>query len=449
MHVAARSYLATGVALVGAGAIAVSPVAPPMPDLPDVRVPGISSAAVGLSALANPITVWADVVAAAVENSTSLGGALLDNPAPILRQIVSNQLGYADTLVGAGRDVIDAVVSYYTPGNPAGLSGELERAFEQLEAGDIATAFATLAEALVLAPILGAGIPLLLSGVLDIPSGIAQNFADAVAALTNPGNALGLITGAVGPIMGAINAFGGTAQEVAVAFGDGELIDAATALVNLPAVLTGAVLNGYENEAGTFFPGLLSYDSSPFAINGGILQAVFITIPRAIAAALGATTATAKVATDEVSSTSTDADAASFVTVDITEAPAKSAAPADDTTGADGGVEPSGGAPADPAPASGDATDDKEPAGEESAEELAEEPAEEPAEAPEEPAEEDSLESEEGEDGTDEDETAEEQTEEAAEEQTDERAVDNAEPGDDNADKGDADDNGAGEGAEA
>jgi hypothetical protein len=399
--------MASGVAVAGAAAIALSPVAPPMPDLPDIKVPAISSAAVGLSALGNPITVWADVIAAAVENSASLGGAILDDPAPILRQIFANQLGYAETLVGAGRDVIDAVVSYYTPGNPIGLSGELEKAFDQLEAGDIATAFATLAEALVLAPILNAGIPLLFSGALDIPSTIAQNFADAVAALTNPMNALGLITGAVGPIMGAINAFGGTAEEVAIAVGEGELIDAATALINLPAVLTGAVFNGYENGAGTFFPGLLSYDPTQFAINGGLLQAVLVTIPRAIAAALGATqaTATAKVATDEVSSTSTDA--ASLVTVDITEASAKTATPADEAAGADEGTEPGGGASTDPAPVSDDATAGEEPA--EPADDATEEETpleDEPAE--EAPADEDSLDGDEGEDGAD-DETAGEQ----------------------------------------
>ncbi|TFV55511.1 hypothetical protein E4P42_22570 [Mycobacterium sp. PS03-16] len=410
MQVAARSYLATGVALVGAGAIAVSPVAPPVPDLPDITVPAISSAAVDLSALGNPITVWADVIAAAIENSASLGGAILDDPAPILRQIFANQLGYAETLVGAGRDVIEAVVSYYTPGNPTGLSGELERVFDQLEAGDIATAFATLAEALVLAPILGAGIPLLLSGALDIPKAIAQNFADAVAALTNPANALGLITGGVGPIMGAINAFGGTAQEVADAVGEGELVAAATALINLPAVLTGAVLNGYENEAGTFFPGLLSFDPSQFSLNGGILQAVLVNIPRAIAAALGATTATAtaKVATDEVSSTSTEP--ASIVTMDITDAAAKTTAPAGEGAGTDSG----GGAPTDPAPVSDGAADeqpaeepaDEAPTGDETpAEDPADEaPAEDAAEdtAEEAPAEEDSTEGDEGEESGDE-----------------------------------------------
>lgn len=395
MHVAARSYLATGVALVGAGAIAVSPVAPPMPDLPDVKGPAISQVAVELSALGNPITVWADVIAAAVENSASLGGALLDDPAPILRQIFTNQLGYAETLVGAGRDVVDALVAYYTPGNPSGFSGELGRAVDQLRAGDIATAFATLAETLVLAPILNAGIPLLLSGALDIPAAIAQNFADVVATVTNPANALGLITGLVGPVMGAINAFGGTAQEVAGAVGDGELIAAATALMNLPAVLTGAVLNGYENGTGTFFPGLLSFDSSAFSLNGGILQAVLVNIPRAVAAALGATTvkATAKVATDEVSSTSIDG--ASTVTVDVVGASAKKAAPADDADGQNAGTESGGGTSGEePSPVTDTATSAEEPADEpvdEGSDEAPDEASAEDEPVDETPAEEESL----------------------------------------------------------
>src|SRR5215470_8151266 len=79
MHIAVRSTVATGVALVGASAIALSPIQPvgsvALP-LSEINVPAaVSNVAVELAALPNPITPWVDVFTTAVTNAGVLGAA--------------------------------------------------------------------------------------------------------------------------------------------------------------------------------------------------------------------------------------------------------------------------------------------------------------------------------------------------------------------------------------
>lgn len=87
MQLAARSYLAAGVALVGASAIAVSPVAP---STPQVHAPVALTAAID-----NPVTVFAPVATATQELISSVIERQTSNPAPILRQLGANAVaGY-------------------------------------------------------------------------------------------------------------------------------------------------------------------------------------------------------------------------------------------------------------------------------------------------------------------------------------------------------------------
>ena len=73
MEVAVRSYFATGVALVGAGVIAVSPVVPK----PDVELPALpavhASVPVELTALENPLELVAQLVQQSLANVNALG----------------------------------------------------------------------------------------------------------------------------------------------------------------------------------------------------------------------------------------------------------------------------------------------------------------------------------------------------------------------------------------
>src|SRR5690242_440799 len=93
MQVSARSYLTAGVAFVGAGAIAVSPISPITPSLPDVQIPAsaASTMPVELAALVNPIELWFNVFAETAGNIGQLADIALTDPAPILAAILRNQ----------------------------------------------------------------------------------------------------------------------------------------------------------------------------------------------------------------------------------------------------------------------------------------------------------------------------------------------------------------------
>ncbi|QZT55183.1 hypothetical protein [Mycolicibacterium austroafricanum] len=315
MHVAVRSPLATGVALVGAGAIALTPV---HPSLPDISVPAVSSMAVQLTAQPNPIALWTEVFAGAINNIGGLGEDLLSDPFPVLNQILRNQFGYLQTIGEAGKGIIDGLVEYASPDNPFGLQAGIRDAVAQFKAGDIGAAFTTLASTVITGPIIvGAGLPLLMSGLLEVPVKMAQNFTDAVAALLNPTTAVPLITAALGPILGPFSALGASVQDFVEALGSGDVLDAITTVINVPAKLVGAALNGFTDEGGNFFAGILTVSDDPFS--AGLLQTLLVTVPRAVAAALGAEDAPARVAgaLGEVSSPISEHAAA--VTVSVTE----------------------------------------------------------------------------------------------------------------------------------
>jgi hypothetical protein len=132
MHVAVRSPLATGVALVGASAIALTPV---YPSLPDTAMRTVSSAAVQLTAQPNPLALWTEVLGAAIQNVGGLGKDVLSDPVPVLRQILKNQFGYLGTAGEAGKGIVTGLADYFSPDNPFGLQAGIKDAMTQIKAG--------------------------------------------------------------------------------------------------------------------------------------------------------------------------------------------------------------------------------------------------------------------------------------------------------------------------
>ena len=86
MHAAIRPYATGGIALVGASVIAVSPIAPPLPDI-HLPNPAHVAASVELAAA----TSYAQVFQEAVANAQALLTTFMANPTPILSQIAKNQ----------------------------------------------------------------------------------------------------------------------------------------------------------------------------------------------------------------------------------------------------------------------------------------------------------------------------------------------------------------------
>ncbi|MFL0240165.1 hypothetical protein [Mycobacterium sp. SMC-17] len=165
--------MTSGVALIGASAIALSPivVAPQQVHLPAVPV---SSVATTLTASANPISEWAQVLTAAFNNLSGLGQQVWADPAPILKQIIVNQLGYANTtataLGAAGNGFVTAVKA---------LPDSFRQAAQLLAAGSINGGL-DLAFTAMLQLVVQPGFALIGSGVLDIPGKVMQNITNVV-----------------------------------------------------------------------------------------------------------------------------------------------------------------------------------------------------------------------------------------------------------------------------
>ena len=102
MELSARSYLTAGVAALGATAIALSPVQP-LPGNPATAPQrAASTLAVDLAAAIDPITPWLTTIRTSLQNLVALPTLYFQQPLPILTTIARNQLTYLKELPDIG-----------------------------------------------------------------------------------------------------------------------------------------------------------------------------------------------------------------------------------------------------------------------------------------------------------------------------------------------------------
>lgn len=279
MNVAVRPYATAGVALLGASVIAMSPVTPSMPDLQAVQRT-VSSVGVELSAAVNPIDNWIQVFQKSGANLGAIGQQIVDSPAPILKQIVANQIASLKVLQTALansatnlRQILDSI------------PGAIDTARGQLESGDIVGAFDTINNTVV--------IPFALTALQSVSDSTVplvntvNNFAKAFATLPNA--VFQVMLPMTFPLVSTINAAVQATQDVYDGVVASDPAAVINTLVNLPANLTGAFLNGYGTILGFInAPGLLTpYDQSlGFLASGPI--ASLLQLRDVIAQAIGA-----------------------------------------------------------------------------------------------------------------------------------------------------------------
>ncbi|MBU9766295.1 hypothetical protein FR943_20915 [Mycobacterium sp. TNTM28] len=247
MKIAARPYFTGSVALIGAGAIAMNPVAPPMPD---VTVPAVHSYVTELTASVNPIDAYLQIVTNTLNNVGTLIGDELADPAPILRAIITNQLNTAQGLANGLGEAATSLVNQFNPGNPDGTPAQLQAALAQLAEGNIDGAVATAWSAL-LTPVLSA-FPLILPAI----NVIKQPMQNMLTLLNDP---LVLLTPALGIInvgYTTVTAAGHVGQELFDSLQAGDTARFVNALVTAPAVITDTFLNGDGSTGGVFGPSL-------------------------------------------------------------------------------------------------------------------------------------------------------------------------------------------------
>lgn len=252
MQVAARPYLAAGVALFGASAIAISPVAPPMPD---IAVPAVSSAAVNLSAATDPIQAYVQLFTNTFTNVSTLIGEELADPAPILRQVIANQISTATSLGTALQEAAMSLGNSLDPANPYSIPSLLQLAITELLSGDINGAVEYTWSAF-LTPVVGAGLPLLepITAAIRQPIQNLLNVVDTQLAVVMP------LLGTLNVVYRTFTVAGNVGQDIVDAATAGDPLGVVNAMLSGPATIGDAFLNGDALGGGVFGPslGLLS-----------------------------------------------------------------------------------------------------------------------------------------------------------------------------------------------
>ncbi|WP_441957836.1 hypothetical protein [Mycolicibacterium houstonense] len=244
MQVAARPYLTAGVAFLGASAIAVSPVAPPMPD---ITVPAIASAHVELSAATSPFEAYLALVTNTVTNLQTTLAAEFEDPVPILRQVIANQITTVTNLGEGLQGAAEGLANILDPANPVGIPAQLQQALTDLLAGNITGAVAN-AWGAMLSPVLNAGLPLLepITAAIRQPVQNLLNVVDTQLAVVLP------LLGALNVGYVTVSTAAQVGQDIVDSIRAGDPLGVANAMLGGPAVITDAFLNGGDLGGGVF-----------------------------------------------------------------------------------------------------------------------------------------------------------------------------------------------------
>ncbi|CAJ1509530.1 hypothetical protein [[Mycobacterium] burgundiense] len=285
-------FLAAGVAVVGATAIAVTPVSPVLEDVT------VSNRSFSLTASANPTyssptaAVYQNLFAQASANLSGLGDTLFSDPFPILSQVGENQLANADKIIGGFTAIPDSFNSYWNGNNGKKLFDE---ALVHLQNGEYADAWDRINRSFVyslnvLSPVYAAIWSQAPSarnpeGNMGIPEQMATNLLQVVQAVFDRASIVNGSTQALlGPFLGLNFEIALLADAVTNAIEEGDAEGVFTALVNAPGVFANTFLNGYVNPE---CEGAACEDQFPGLINAtGPIVNLFSGIPKAIAEAL-------------------------------------------------------------------------------------------------------------------------------------------------------------------
>ncbi|MDH6243716.1 hypothetical protein [Mycobacterium sp. OTB74] len=352
-----NKFLIGSIAVLGASVVMANPVAS-SPVLADIQHRAVQLVS---EVTDSPATVYQDLFTQTFANVNALAAAYQANPLPVLSQIIANQIGYTNQLSTAVNSTASTFQSWWDNGTPgskepgAATPGKtlLANSLAGFQSGDSSAAYESLNEFMLYG--MQKSVLPVLKVLLSIPPQQAQNFANAVAAISSTST---LVSGAFqaiyAPVSGTLFEASRASVAISTAIQSGDIQGALTAIVNTPGVLLNAALNGfdYNNDPTTqsSWAGLLSVKSS--TTSTGTLQQFLLTIPTKIAtaidndpttpaniftslqAAIAASTASSSVTslagTTTATSTSDAAAAASTAQVQ-----SLSAAPATDSTSTD------------------------------------------------------------------------------------------------------------------
>lgn len=221
MQVSARSYLTAGIAALGAGAMALTPVQP-LPHNAALVPAQVNDLAIGLASSIDPITPWIDTFQDAANNVVGLFNDWASAPFPILQQVIANMLGYlADPLNISGN--ISAIIENIGNAIRAPWVEDISTLDTSHVEGGISHQLAyTLLPQII-------AIPDLLQPVLEFTT----NFTSGVL--------LGAVSPFLAPVVALVNSVTSAISSIVT---DSDFVAALNTLINIPAAMVNGFLNG-------------------------------------------------------------------------------------------------------------------------------------------------------------------------------------------------------------
>ncbi|MBI3689463.1 MAG: outer membrane porin GjpA, partial [Mycolicibacterium aromaticivorans] len=286
MYAVPRPFVAATVAAVGAGAIAISPVAVAPLDIQ--AAPAIQLAA---------STDWADIFTRAGQSAQALFDTWREAPAPILQQIVANQISYLKELPDFAA-VADQIQTHLR----AALAAPTGPDLSTLDSTH--RAFYQLLPAVLQLP----GVPDLLQ--LSISPTGKQLLAFSTTALS------GVVLGMAGPVLGPLLVLASSLDAIRTELTSPtpDVAGALSTLTTIPAAMTDAFLNGGQHVdltalattfgpaigvsfptgvkvgialGGLFSPGGSIFNALDFAYDNDLLGVLHIHVPLATGTPVG------------------------------------------------------------------------------------------------------------------------------------------------------------------
>jgi hypothetical protein len=257
-----RPYVTAGVVLAGASLIAAAPLGPAAVEIQTravqlTAIEGLAADVVSAAAAPQdfPVSTLADVFTNAFANLESLGSDFTSNPTPIITALMENQLIYSNDLATAaetaGTNLVNALQDFPTV---------ISNAMSDLASGDFFDAQAIITQFLTQAPL--SVLRPLENGFFEVAQSMSNNLENLFSAPNYYANADSLSDGSLSSSVpqwfselvqaqllaphAAELAFTGVGQDIVTAVQDGDSTAAFNDVVNAPATILDAYLNGYN-----------------------------------------------------------------------------------------------------------------------------------------------------------------------------------------------------------
>ena len=257
-----RPYVTAGVVLAGASLIAAAPIGPAAVEIQTravqlTAIEGLAADVVSAAAAPQefPVSTLADVFTNAFANLESLGSEFTSNPTPIITALMENQLIYSNDLATAaetaGTNLVNALQDFPTV---------ISNAMSDLASGDFFDAEASITQFLTQAPL--SVLRPLDNGFFEVAQSMSNNLENLFSTPNYYATADSLSDGSLSssvpqwfselmqaPLLAphaAELAFAGVGQDIVTAIQDGDSTAAFNDVVNAPATILDAFLNGYN-----------------------------------------------------------------------------------------------------------------------------------------------------------------------------------------------------------